>query len=79
MKYIAQYRCVKCDTVLIDHEVFYSAGVCPYCGHINNSTICDVRKVAFPVTPHTSPDWAAILPWIATSILLLVLAFYSCR
>jgi len=24
--------CIECDTILTDHEEFYSIGMCPYCG-----------------------------------------------
>ncbi len=37
--------CSKCEGTLSDHEVTYSGGVCPHCGHNSSYTVCDHRKV----------------------------------
>ncbi len=38
------FECKKCFWELSDSQKFYSYGVCPYCGHSSNSTICSTRK-----------------------------------
>ena len=40
-KWIARYECVACHHVLTNYEKMHSHGVCPYCGHNANSTVCD--------------------------------------
>lgn len=39
------YVCPKTKEELSNHEVFYSHGVCPRCGHNDNSTITHYDKV----------------------------------
>src|SRR5690606_9407902 len=49
-EFVAVEHCVKCDAVLSTQERFYRGGVCVYCGHISNSTICDTVKKAVQIT-----------------------------
>lgn len=39
-----KWRCSTCQHHLTDREVYYSHGVCPYCGFDNCSTICAREK-----------------------------------
>jgi predicted RNA-binding Zn-ribbon protein involved in translation (DUF1610 family) len=45
-RYVAVYRCTKCKARLSNHELMYSSGVCPYCGHVTptRGTVCDYEK-----------------------------------
>lgn len=39
-KWKAVYECVGCHHVLTHFEKMHSSGVCPYCGHNADSTVC---------------------------------------
>jgi len=56
MTFRAAYVCIACDQKLTNKEVFYSGGVCSYCGYITNGTICKVKKIAIeePKVPEMS-------------------------
>lgn len=45
-KYKAQYTCIACSHVLSDRERCYHDGVCPFCGHVTNGTVCDTDKLS---------------------------------
>jgi hypothetical protein len=46
--WIAQHHCAGCGNLLGVQERMYSGGVCPYCGLVSNSTICDtINKPVF--------------------------------
>ncbi len=44
-EWIKTYKCIECKRCLSNYEVYYSDGVCPHCGYINNSTIIDYTPV----------------------------------
>lgn len=41
-KHHVRYRCVECGVRLSFDEMMGSHGVCPYCGHVDEGTVCDV-------------------------------------
>ena len=53
-KFRAAYSCNSCHEFLNFHQMMYSQGVCPYCGHVSNSTIVDCTKKAVESEPLTS-------------------------
>lgn len=46
-KWQASWVCTECNEPLSWNEKMYSYGVCPYCGHHSNSTVCDVVTKVF--------------------------------
>lgn len=53
--------CVACSTSLCTEEKYYSDGICPYCGHITKSTICDT-VVVIAREIRTSYPWYRFKP-----------------
>ena len=43
IRYTYIWVCTKCNEQLFEHDVFYSNGVCPKCGHLgeNAGTVVD--------------------------------------
>ena len=37
--------CTECNKRLSDSQKMYSSGICPYCGHNSNGTVCDTNMV----------------------------------
>lgn len=46
-KFHTSYHCKTCHHELNRHELMYSSGTCPYCGHTNTSTVVDYYKKAY--------------------------------
>ncbi len=44
--------CIKCKCTLSDHKEFYSRGVCPFCGHNSESTICNTKTLVIREIKH---------------------------
>lgn len=44
--YKVRKSCKQCEHELTNHEIYYSDGVCPYCGNISGSTIINYKKEA---------------------------------
>lgn len=49
--------CVECGTPLDEEEEYYSEGVCPYCGHDDDSTICATKVRAARWVVDYEPSW----------------------
>jgi len=41
-KWFNVFRCEHCHRQMSFNEVVCSHGICPHCGHISGTTICDV-------------------------------------
>lgn len=50
-KFVARSYCAKCNSSLSREEEYSSDGVCPYCGHVSRSTVCDTVKRSVRVQP----------------------------
>lgn len=37
--------CKECRAELSDDEVYFSDGICPYCGHDDDSTVLDTERI----------------------------------
>jgi hypothetical protein len=56
-EWISAPCCVGCDRWLTEHEIMYSNGVCPYCGYVVDSTVCDVTVRAAKWVWDFRPKW----------------------
>lgn len=64
MRYRAMVFCAKCDPSGGHMTEMYSGGVCPYCGHNGNSTVCDtVTKAARWVYDFYPSWWEWVVQW----------------
>lgn len=43
-KFVLLQKCLGCKKVLSRTQIFYSNGVCPFCGRDSNSTMCDTTR-----------------------------------
>jgi transcription initiation factor IIE alpha subunit len=43
-KHVAYYECIECKKELSYGQVMHNHGVCPLCGKVSDSTICDHEK-----------------------------------
>ena len=53
----AHFFCSKCKQEMTDHQRSYSFGVCPMCGHADDSTICDTYTVSMRWVPAEREWW----------------------
>jgi len=37
--------CISCESRLYNKQKNYNGGICPYCGHDSDGTICDTQKI----------------------------------
>jgi hypothetical protein len=44
--------CKECNSRFCGSDLAYSGGVCPYCGHNSNSTMCDWKTRSFRKVKH---------------------------
>ena len=53
----ARLVCAVCRQYLTTHEIYYSDGVCPRCGHDSDGTVCDTQTVIWRWVETESPSW----------------------
>jgi len=57
-KWFTHKVCLDCEHFLTDTEEMYSSGTCPHCGHTNDSTIVDSKKLI--IRKHDPNKWYQI-------------------
>jgi predicted RNA-binding Zn-ribbon protein involved in translation (DUF1610 family) len=63
-KWHAAYFCVACGEELSSDEVMYSSGVCPWCGHVSNTTVCRTETRVRRWVGGGVPWWHRLLGWV---------------